>query len=578
MKLIFNLNLLTLVCIASSFSCNKPKAEYGTPIPQININRVELMPNLPQPYDLLDWKEKARQFDEYVFDFDSKLPAGPMIWLDNNQRNLPQQTFGLYTAIHDVRQGAEVNNGEFHESLNSLAAILGAGLIGIDKTNQNGHNFVKMIQNYFNTDNGWNIMMNNTTPDVALLGGGYGRDWWYDVFPNVLFYNICDVFPGVENAKNIQHTIAEQFYKADSVLNGNYDYSYFDYAQMKGMINDIPMQQDAAGGHGYVLYAAYKQFGDERYLERSKSAIEALNNQTEGRFYEVLLPMGIYTAARLNAEEGTNYDVAKMLDWVFEGTKSETGRTGWGIIVDKWGKYDVSGLQGSITDGGGYAFLMNSIKMSMPLVPMVKYEPAFARAMGKWMLNNVNAARLFFPDKIPDENQWLPGMQDYTNSIVAYEGLRYADDLQSPRLKGVHPVAIGDGPKWHKDNPKESMFSLYSTAPVGIFGAMIEKTNVEKVLKLNCNVTDFYSDRTYPTFLLYNPYNESVKVEYTPVKEGTDLFDIVSKTYLARLVKDSVEIEMPADQARVIVELPSGVEIEKVNNKLLIDKKIISYK
>jgi hypothetical protein len=69
-----------------------------------------------------------------------------------------------------------------------------------------------------------------------------------------------------------------------------------------------------------------------------------------------------------------------------------------------------------------------------------------------------------------------------------------------------------------------------------------------------------------------------VKVEYTPVKEGTDLFDIVSKTYLARLVKDSVEIEMPADQARVIVELPSGVEIEKVNNKLLIDKKIISYK
>jgi hypothetical protein len=145
-------------------------------------------------------------------------------------------------------------------------------------------------------------------------------------------------------------------------------------------------------------------------------------------------------------------------------------------------------------------------------------------------------------------------------------------------LKGVHPVAIGDGPKWHKDNPKESMFSLYSTAPVGIFGAMIEKTNVEKVLKLNCNVTDFYSDRTYPTFLLYNPYNESVKVESTPVKEGTDLIDILSKTYLARLVKDSVEIEMPADQARVIVELPSGVEIEKVNNKLLIDKKIISYK
>jgi len=49
----------------------------------------------------------------------------------------------------------------------------------------------------------------------------------------------------------------------------------------------------------------------------------------------------------------------------------------------KWGEYDVSGLQGSITDGGGYAFLMNSMKMAWPLVPMVKYEPRFARAIGK---------------------------------------------------------------------------------------------------------------------------------------------------------------------------------------------------
>jgi len=575
MKWLFKLILATQVVFL--LSC-KESADYGDPVAQINIDRVELMPNIPQPYDMLDWKEKARQFDDYVFDFDSKLPAGPMIWLDNNQRNLPQQTFGLFTAVHDVRQGADVNNGEFHESLNSLAAILGAGLIGIDKTNQNGYNFVKMIQNYFNSDNGWNIMMNNTTSEVGHLGGGYGRDWWYDVFPDVLFYNICDVFPGVENAENIQRTIAEQFCRADSILNGDYNYSYFDYAQMKGMINHIPLQQDAAGGHGYVLYAAYKQFGDKRYLTRAKSAIEALNNQVESRFYEVLLPIGVYTAARLNAEEGTNYDVAKMLDWVFEGTKSQTGRTGWGIIVGKWGEYDVSGLQGSIVDGGGYAFLMNSIKVAMSLVPMVKYEPQFARAIGKWMLNNVNASRLFYPDEIPDDNQWLPGMQSFTNSIIAYEGLRYEDDLNNPRLVGVHPVAMGDGPKWHEDNPEESMFSLYSTAPVGIYGAMIEKTNVERVLKLNCNATDFYADNAYPVYLFYNPYNEGQKIKYSTDNEEVDLFDIVSKTYLAKSVAGSAEIILPADQARVIVELPSGIEVQKANNKLFINKKIISYK
>lgn len=107
-----------------------------------------------------------------------------------------------------------------------MAAILGASLIGIDKSRQDGFNYVKMIQNYFNSDTGWNIMMNNTCPDVALQGGGYGRDWWYDVLPNALFYAICDLYPDIDGADRIQRSIAEQFYKADSVLSGNYDYSF----------------------------------------------------------------------------------------------------------------------------------------------------------------------------------------------------------------------------------------------------------------------------------------------------------------------------------------------------------------
>lgn len=72
-----------------------------------------------------------------------KDEVGPLIWLDDARRNMDQTTFGLYTAIKDIRQGKNANNGEFHESLNSLAAILGAGLVGIDKTNQDGYNYVK---------------------------------------------------------------------------------------------------------------------------------------------------------------------------------------------------------------------------------------------------------------------------------------------------------------------------------------------------------------------------------------------------------------------------------------------------
>lgn len=563
------------VCLLAS--CSDNGNNFGEKVKQVSIHRVDSMPDMPETYKMLDWKQKAQKYDQFIFDWNNKSEVGPLIWLDDARRNMDQTTFGLYTAIKDIRQGKNANNGEFHESLNSLAAILGAGLVGIDKTNQDGYNYVKMVQNYFNSDNGWNIVMNNTTPSVALLGGGYGRDWWYDVLPNALYYAICDVFPNVDGAEKIQKSIAEQFVKADSVLNGNYDYSYFDYAQMKGMVNNIPLQQDAAGGHAYVLLCAYHKFGDPRYLQHSKSAIEALLAQKESRFYEALLPLGVYTAAYLNAIEGANYDVAKLLDWVFDGCKSPAGRTGWGIIVGKWGDYDVSGLQGSITDGGGYAFLMNSIKPAWPFIPMVKYQPQYAKAIGKWMLNNASACRLFYPGEIDEAHQWAPELKDITYDNVSYEGLRKTDDYGKASLKGVSPVAIGDGPKWIKGNPTESMFSVYSSSPVGILGAIVCQTNVEGILRLDCNVTDFYTEKPYPVYLYYNPHKETKTITYQAT-QPCDLFDIVAKEYIAKNIKTNGSVEIPANDARVIVELPAGTELELKDGKIIANKQnIISY-
>src|SRR6185436_2321762 len=119
-------------------------------------------------------------------------------------------------------------------------------------------------------------------------------------FPNVLFYGVSELFPDVSKADSLQHIIAEQFFKADSTLHGNYNYSYFDYKLMKGVSNNIPHQQDAAGGHAYVLLSAYEKFGDDRYLQGAKSAMDAFVDQKESRFYEVLMPFGALVAARLN--------------------------------------------------------------------------------------------------------------------------------------------------------------------------------------------------------------------------------------------------------------------------------------
>ncbi|SFG32872.1 hypothetical protein SAMN05216383_11038 [Prevotella sp. KH2C16] len=554
------------------------KVSLGKPVRQVSISRIDQMPDMPESYEMLDWKGKAKKFDAYVFDWHNQGKTGPLIWKDDVRRNVNQTTFGLYTAIGDIRQGPMHNGGEFHESLNSLAALLGAGLVGIDKTNQDGYNYVKMVQNFFNSDNGWNIIMNNTNPQVANLGGGYGRDWWYDVLPNALYYAMSDVFPNVEGSEQIMRQIAEKFTQADSVLNGNYDYSYFDYGKLCGGRNHIPYQQDAAGGHAYVLLSAYKKFGDKRYLQHSESAIEALLGQKESRFYEALLPLGVYVAAYLNATEGKHYDTHKLLDWVFDGCMSDSGRKGWGIIVGKWGKYDVSGLQGNILDGGGYAFLMNSIKPAWPFVSMVKYEPQFATAIGKWMLNNASACRLFFPGNIDLKNQWAPEFRDLTDNNIAYEGLRKADDYGKESLKGVSPVAIGDGPKWIEGNPTTSMFSVYSTSPIGILGAIVDTTDVRGILKLDCNATDFFSVRPYPVYLFYNPYSDNKYVTYH-AHGKCDLYDVVGQCYVAENVAKDRKIMIPAKKARLIYELPAGTRLSRKGNSIVANKKYtIFYK
>ena len=70
------------------------------PVVQENIARIDAMPNFPTPYKMLDWKQKAKDFDAFAFDYDSDFPCGPVIWLDSAKRNIPQVTFGIYTAIH----------------------------------------------------------------------------------------------------------------------------------------------------------------------------------------------------------------------------------------------------------------------------------------------------------------------------------------------------------------------------------------------------------------------------------------------------------------------------------------------
>jgi hypothetical protein len=458
-----------------------------------------------------------------------------------------------------------------------MGATLGATLVGIDKSNSQGRNYVGMLKNYFNKETGWNIMMNNTCPEVALLGGGYGRDWWYDVYPNVLFYAIYDKYPDEPGFKEIARSIADKFYKADSILNGNYDYSFFDYGKMKPMKTAICAQPDVAAGHAWVLYNAYKKFNDPRYLKGTISALNALQSQSKNPTYELLMPFGAYLAARINAELDKNYDVNKMLHWSFDGTA--ICREGWGVLVGNWNGFDISGIVGSTVDHGGYGFLMNTYDAAWPLVPLVRYDQSYATAIGKWMLNAANAAKLFYPEYMPKDHQTIPQLADVTKGVIGYEGIIKKSSYEKyDSLKG--PVAQGDGPRWVLNkNPEVTQFSVYGSGHVGIFGSIIRTTEVEGILQLNLLATDFFHDKAFPTFLYYNPYTVkktvSIKIENG---NKVDIYNTVTGKFIAKNISSSTQFALPPKTAAVVVCVPSDGKATYAGNKMLIDGIVVDFR
>jgi hypothetical protein len=142
--------------------------------------------------------------------------------------------------------------------------------------------------------------------------------------------------------------------------------------------------------------------------------------------YEVLLPYGALAAARMNAETGSHYNVGKLVNQCFEPRGRPQARPGWGVISDRWQGCDVHGLVGSTTDGGGYAFAMNSFQWAGAIVPLARYDTSYAHDVGKWTLNLANAARLFYPDAHDAEHQssYVWASAHDKQSAIAYEGIR----------------------------------------------------------------------------------------------------------------------------------------------------------
>jgi len=526
---------------------------------QVTIARVEQMPNLPTPYQMRDWKRVAMGYDSLVFDLDLSGQYLPLIWINNNTINYPEHSsFGLHTYV-----GTKYPDNA--EAINLLPAVIGASLIGVKKSDQWGHNWVLGCEEFFNRRPTENVYLNNPATES-------GDDWWYATMPNIFFYQLYDLYSGMGDFAFQLRSVADQWLKAVIKMGGNATPWKLPYMNYRGWIlrtmqpySGGVTEPEAAGALGWLLYHAYQVTGEAKYRWGAEWAIEFLDGWTSNPAYELQLPYGVYIAARMNAELGTNYDIEKMINWCFDPTDNVRE---WGVTLGRWGQYDCYGLVGEARFSG-YAFAMNTFQMAAALVPLVRYDDRFARAIGKWMLNLANASRLFYTNYLPDGNQdganWAH--QYDPQGYIAHEALRQS-------YYGASPYATGDAVRggWSFTN-----YALYGASHVGYLAAIVDTTDVPGILRLDLRATDFFQKKAYPSYLIYNPYHEPKNITWDVGNQVMDLYDAVANTFVQRNVSGQVVLNIPADAVTMPVLVPAGGNVSYHYDKLLVNGVVVDY-
>jgi hypothetical protein len=526
---------------------------------QININRIDQMPDFPSPYEMRDWDEVTKQYDSFVFDTDATGPYLPLLFFRNNTVNYPGDiSFGLHTVVG-------TNSPTSGEAINVIPAIIGASLVGIDKSNQAGYNWVRMSREFFNNRPEENVYLNHPSTQS-------GDDWWYASMPNVFFYQLYDLYPETEDFSYQLKSVADQWLKAIEKMGGsatpwnvpNMDYRGWYLSSMTPNTSGVK-QPEAAGALAWILYHAYKETGEDKYRMGAEWAMEFLDEYSANPSYELQLLYGTYIAAKMNAELGTEYDIEKLMNWNFNVGPLRQ----WGSIIGNWGGLDVSGLIGEVNGNNDYAFSMNTFQLAGALLPLLRYDDRFANALGKWMLNAANASRLFYTDYLPlnkqDSDEWA--VEYDTNSVLSHEAIREFKFGSSPYATGD---AIDGG--WGATN-----LTLYSSSHVGYFGSLIDTTDIEGILKLDLLKTDFFRDDAYPTYLIYNPYETSQTISIDIGDVARDIYETTTNTFIQTGASGDTEISIPALSSYLIVLTPAGGDVSGKQGKLLVNDVVVDH-
>lgn len=312
----------------------------------------------------------------------------------------------------------------------------------------------------------------------------------------------------------------------------------YDFAKGAPYTSDPTYRQaDAVAGYAYVMLLSHELLQKREYRDEAVKALSLYQAFESNPWYEIPSgAMGVLAAARLNSL-GHSFDLRKMLEWVFDHQRGA-------MHAGRWGEYEMNGLmigwRGWTREQAlGVAFSMETMIVLPYVLPVARYDPRFARAIGKYAVHAITNAKWFFSDYVPRDAQSRPD----ADPAIPYE-----------RLCSSHP-----GHSLFADGDFEGHKSIYGGGFALWWGAIIEPTEHEFILRLDAAKTDFLAgEKKHPAYLYYNPYPSAKTVTIDVGAAPRDLYDSVKGEFILKGATGTTDFSISADSAIVLVLVPAG--------------------
>ena len=568
----------SIMLILSLFPQHLLSAESSGNSSQLPVARVESMPRLPSPLVVRGWQGVAKAYYDRVLDPTAGGDSFPCVKVESGTKGFAMKSY----------VGADFSN----EAFTCLAGVLGARLAGLDPRSLHAIDWIERCKAWYDPGIG---MYRHHAGDRSTEVHADIYGYWAAI-QGTMF---AALYPDDPDFTNQARTAATAFLRIAHGLgcpdHADYDVLGWNFAtNSKGGRNEPMNRLGNAPSVAWMLLVGATLTGDREMLTCARATMQWYIEHP-GR-YEISHLMGPLATARINLESGDQLDLGKVLAaWFGDGDPT---RNPWRITAGTHGDHGITcdGLDGARWgDDGFYAFSMGSLQGPAWLVPVVRYDQRYARAIARYALHLANSARLLQGDGLDADHQdhaaWKSRWDK--DNLLFYEGLKSWDPTPG---QGLKPYATGDVALlgWSKGHaqidPKEYIaqrsawfgntalnLSLYMGNQVGFLGGILASTDVPGILRWDCLATDWFHAPAYPTHLYWNPYDQD-KTITLELGKTADLYDLVSGTFLARRASKGYRLKLAADQAAVVVQVPPDSKIEMKDGRLIANGTMIDYR